>query len=118
MGDRLNVVVSDEVAIATVAVDDNFNKLTETSQTLIINGINENKARDGGFMGKLFGTKPENVSMHIAFTLCIILLLYCGIDLIGSIIVGRQINSELWNTIIPVVTLALGFIFGKGIDRK
>ena len=69
-------------------------------------------------MGKLFGTKTENVSMHIAFTLCIILLLYCGIDLVGSMIDGRKINSELWNTIIPVVTLALGFIFGKGIDKK
>ncbi|WP_349667034.1 hypothetical protein [Lacrimispora sp.] len=118
MGDKLNLIASSEMAIASVAVDDNFNKLTETSQTLIINGINENKAKEGGFMGKLFGTKPENVSMHIAFTLCIILLLYCGIDLVGSVITGRQINSELWNTIIPVVTLALGFIFGKGIDKS
>lgn len=118
MGDKLSDISLGEMAIASVALDENFNKLSETSQNMIINGINENKAKEGGFMGRLFGTKPDNVSMHIAFTLCIILLLYCGIDLIGSLFAGREINSELWNTVIPVVTLALGFIFGKGIDKK
>lgn len=118
MGDKINENVFGEMAIASVAIDDNFNKLSESSQVLIINGINENKAKEGGFMGRLFGTRPENVSMHIAFTLCMILLVYCGIDLLGSVFMGRSINFELWNIVIPVITLALGFIFGKSVERK
>jgi hypothetical protein len=118
MGDKLNNFSISEMNVASVAVDENFIKLSEASQNMVIKGITENKANEGGLMGKIFGSKPENISMYIAFTLCVVLLLYCGIDLIGATLRGGKINSELWNIIIPVVTLALGFIFGKGIDKK
>lgn len=118
MSDRIYEGTHNEMAIVSIANSENFTKLSDDNQVKIIEGINENKAKEGGFMGKLFGTKPENVSMYIAFILCMILLLYCGIDLIGSFFTGRTVNSELWNTVIPVITLALGFIFGKGIEKK
>lgn len=116
--DGLSNLGFNETAIASVATPDTFMKLSEDCQYKIIDGINESKTKEGGSMGKIFGTRPENVSMHIALILCLILLLYCGIDLLASVVLNRAINSELWNTIMPVVTLALGFIFGKGVEKK
>jgi hypothetical protein len=44
----------------------------------------------------------------------IVSLFFCGIDLIHSFLSNQTITSEIWNLIFPVITLSLGYIFGKG----
>ncbi len=67
-----------------------------------------------GIVGKLFGTQ-ENASKNIAATVLIVLLIgglilsgiaYCCYNDIDFI-------KTIWQTLIPVITLALGYIFGK-----
>ena len=72
------------------------------------------KNKDLGWIGFLFGT-AENASKNIAALICLILV-------IGSIVFSCIIykcgtdNSfieTLWQISMPVVTLSLGYIFGK-----
>lgn len=72
------------------------------------------KNKDLGWIGFLFGT-AENASKNIAALICLILI-------IGSIVFSCIIyncgtdNSfieTIWKIVLPVVTLSLGYIFGK-----
>lgn len=94
-----------------VILNDNFAQLPDEIQQKVIDQVSK---RDGGFMGKFFGNKKENASMNIAVTICILLLLLCGIDIIHSICANTEFHMELISTVIPVISLSLGFIFGKG----
>jgi hypothetical protein len=70
---------------------------------------------NAGFMGKLFGT-GKNGPVNIA-GICII----SGI-LVGLVITGIATYSKspepyaIWQYVSPLITGALGFIFGKGGD--
>ena len=74
----------------------------------------EMKNKDLGWIGFVFGT-AENASKNIAALICLILI-------IGSIVFsciiyncGKE-NSfieTIWQISMPVVTLSLGYIFGK-----
>ena len=52
--------------------------------------------------------------MHIGFVICAILILVVIIDAIHSYCVGQSINLDLLEIVFPIVTLSLGYIFGKG----
>ena len=93
-----------------------FYKLNDEQKNMILSGYNDskNKDKDGGWFGRIFGVNTKNASIHIAFIICIILLIFCGIDLFASFSENNGITSEVWNLVFPVVTLALGYIFGKG----
>ena len=97
---------------------DSFVKLHVEIQDKIISGINENKGKEGGFLGKLFGIKPMNIAMNIAFMICAILFFIVVVDFIRICIQGESFNMELLETIIPVITLSLGYIFGKGFENN
>ena len=67
-----------------------------------------------GFVGRLFGS-GENASKNITATICIILLL-------GGAVVSlyayaykedKELAGSVWNVISPIITLSLGYIFGK-----
>lgn len=91
-----------------------FGNLTEENQKELLNQINKVKEKEGGILGKFLGIKKENAAMNIAFTLCSILLIFCGIDIIHAVITGKAAYTELVKGVLPVVTLTLGYIFGKG----
>lgn len=97
-----------------------FNKLTDEQKKIAIIGDNEfkTKKQEGGVLGEFFGTNIKNASIHIAFVICIVLLIFCGVDLVHSFFGKNKITSEMWNLIFPVVTLALGYIFGKGENKE
>ncbi|WP_195498773.1 hypothetical protein [Alistipes timonensis] len=67
-----------------------------------------------GIIGCLFGS-PENASKNITAIICIILLL--GAAIISFVVYwGKDDISfveNIWSSIIPVITLALGYLFGK-----
>ncbi|MBP1544689.1 MAG: hypothetical protein J6A16_11395, partial [Oscillospiraceae bacterium] len=83
-------------------------------QNNIIKSVGDNKGKDGGIMGRFLGNKPSNVSMHIALILCLSLIILIVIDMVHSYFVNENLNMDLINLIVPVVTLSLGYIFGKG----
>lgn len=53
-------------------------------------------------MGWLFGTDRVNASKHIAFTLCVILM-------IVGFFIGEK---EIWDKIFTIVAATIGYIFG------
>ena len=89
---------------------------SDAKKDILIAGNNErqNKKQDGGKLGEWFGANTKNASIHIAFVICFILLIICLCDLVHSFCSNTTLTSEIWDLIFPVITLALGYIFGKG----
>lgn len=108
MGDKFNEKAFQEMAIASIARDEGFRKLSELNQELILNGMSGNKTKDGGIMGKFFGVKKDNASMNIAFCICVLLAIIGGFCSLAG--------KDYWNVIIPAITTGMGYMFGKG-DR-
>ena len=106
MNDKLNEKAFQEMAIASIARDEGFSKLSELNQELILNTMSVDKSKDGGIMGKLFGVKKDNASMNIAFCICILLAIIGGVCSRGE--------KDYWNVIIPAITTGMGYMFGKG----
>ena len=78
------------------------------------NHENELKDKEIGWIGKFFGT-GDNSSKNIAVLLCLVLMI--GGTVISCIAYfadkDTQFVGHVWNKILPVVTLSLGYIFGK-----
>lgn len=91
-----------------------FQNIPESIQEKALNSIENQNKNEGGRMGEFFGTKKENAAMNIAFIICCILLAFCLIDIIHAIIYGKSAYTELIKAILPIITLTLGYIFGKG----
>jgi hypothetical protein len=79
--------------------------LNDTSQKHEINL--EEKRLEAGYFGKIFGTGP-NASNNIAGIILIGLLL----AIITSSLVGDG-SGKFIETVVPIFTLALGYLFGK-----
>ncbi|NDW19862.1 hypothetical protein D0T53_13235 [Dysgonomonas sp. 216] len=99
-----------------------FNNLPidpETSQKIIDKTFeNQNKDKELGKLGKFFGC-GDSVKMNIA-GLTIFILLIAGIGYTIAIFFsdpGTNKNLigivDFWGIITPIITLALGYIFGK-----
>lgn len=93
-----------------------FNKLNDEQKSVVLSKQAElnSKTIDGGWFGKVFGTNTKNSSIHIALVLCVILLLFCGVDMVHSLMNDCPISGDIWNSVLPIITLSLGYIFGKG----
>ena len=78
------------------------------------NHENELKDKEIGLIGKFFGT-GDNSSKNIAVLLCLVLMI--GGTVISCIAYFADKDTQfiglVWNKILPVVTLSLGYIFGK-----
>ncbi len=109
-----NEKIKSDESLTDILNSEKFTNLSEASQELIINTYNNKQEKSGGLIGKLLGTNTKNITVHMAFILCCIMLAFCGIDLIHSVLAGEGIQKEMWNFIIPVITSALGYVFGKG----
>lgn len=109
---RINQNIQDEVSV--VISTPNYVQLSENVQNTIITTLHEAKQNEGGLMGKLFGTNKDNASIHIVFVICAILLILCIIDIICAIYQGKSSYTELTKNIIPLISLAIGYLLGKG----
>lgn len=96
-----------------------IDKLNDEQLQTVIDSVTdaERYKIESGKFGEWLGANTKNASIHIALIICVILLLFCGLDLLRSFCPEQVINSEMWNLIFPVVTLALGYIFGKGENK-
>lgn len=95
--------------------EDSFNRLSEEQKGIVLSGYNDitNKWVDGGELGKILGANTKNASIHIALILSIIVLVFCGLDLLHSFGDGNILSKDMWEAVLPIVTLSLGYIFGK-----
>ena len=95
-----------------VIASSQFMSLPESSQHIVLNSIKDEKKTkaDGGLMGKILGNKKENAAMHIALIICFLLVLIGITTTICD-------YGNYWDTIIASITMALGYIFGKGIKE-
>lgn len=113
MAGKLSNGFADNSVINAITAE-NFGTLPKDVQKSILDSLEKANQRDGGVLGKFFGNKKEIASMNIAAVICILLILICGLDVVHSILADKELHMDLISTIIPVVSLSLGFIFGKG----
>lgn len=90
------------------------NEFELEAQQKQFNHENELKDKEIGWIGKFFGT-GDNSSKNIAVLLCLVLMI--GGTVISCIAYFSDKDTQfiglIWNKILPVVTLSLGYIFGK-----
>lgn len=65
---------------------------------------------EAGFLGRCFGSRanaPMNIAGSLIFLLTIsgIVVLFCSSSIPPA---------DYWKIIVPIITLALGYVFGKG----
>jgi len=84
----------------------NYNKSPVSEETF----VNLRKMDvEAGLLGKLFGG-PSSAPMNIAGIVCFLLIL-CGV--VYTCLKGMTEALDFWKLITPVVTLVLGYLFGK-----
>lgn len=92
--------------------DHNFQLQMQKQQHDHENGLKE---KDLGWLGKIFGDEKISSKNITAF--------FCGILLIGVIVFSlviyskdssdKNFISQLWDYVLPIITLSLGYLFGK-----
>lgn len=89
----------------------NLPKDPTLSESILDKTLQDNKnLREIGFLGKFFGA-GDGVKMNIA-GLTILLLLAFGI-----FYTCFKTDFEIWKIISPIITLSLGYIFGKSSNN-
>lgn len=114
MGNGVNQNLNGTDPIAVIMESENFVNLDPNLQNKIIDTVYSDKEKDGGAMGKFLANKPANASVNIGFVVCVILIAVLVIDIVHSYCVSESINMDLVKTVVPVITLSMGYIFGKG----
>lgn len=116
-----NVLINKELAVngrddlicgMNVAV---LNQLNNEQRSMLLSGHNDiqNKITDSGLIGKAIGANVENATINTAFILILLLLVYCVVDMVGAYWRCRPFEYKSFDMVLPVITLALGYIFGK-----
>lgn len=92
-------------------------ELTPIKDTKVNDWVIESKKMDleAGYIGEIFGTKPIPPT-NIA-SISVILLVISGIIISIFDLNTKMDPSKYWETVTSVITLALGFIFGKGLKE-
>lgn len=116
MGNGINQNLNESDAIASIISSGTFVSLDPNLQNKIIDTVYNGREKDGGVVGKFLGNKFANAAINISFILCALLVLILIIDSIHSYLISESINMDLVDRIIPVITLSIGYIFGKGSD--
>ena len=83
-------------------------------QNNFVSAMMSNREREGGLMGKLLGINIKNAAIHSGLIICIILLATLLIGFFVTYTVNEGLCRTLLETIIPVISLSIGYIFGKG----
>lgn len=93
----------------------NFEKLPKDpklTESILDKTLQDNKnLREIGVLGRFFGS-GDNVKLNIA-GITISLLLVFGIVFTFLDYYNNKNGFEIWKIITPIITLSLGYIFGK-----
>ena len=113
MEGHLNENLSNSKILDNLSTPETFSKLNADIQTKIINTTEKNIKNEAGLIGKLLGTNTQNAAMNIVFIFCGIFILILAYEIVASYIVGKKIDLDLYSTITPIISLAIGYLFGK-----
>lgn len=100
--------------LSSLLASDSFLALAPEIQKQIISAVKSDQENTGGLFGKLLGTRRDNLAVHAVLLLCLTLLLLIILDNLYAYCAGTALNMELVNTVIPVITLAIGYMIGNG----
>ncbi len=81
------------------------------------NALLDEAKKSTGTMGKLFGTHSENIVLYITFIIAVLLILVGLIYIFFPPEYKETTNLEFWKIIVPIITGALGYIFGSGSKK-
>ena len=106
---NINIQGLEREAIASLMTPKTFTALPEGSQKIVIDTIreNNNKEKDGGWLGKILGTNKTNASIHIVLIISIFILIVGGF--IG--------DKEIWDKIFTIIATSIGYIFGNLTEK-
>lgn len=91
-------------AFSGIISSDKFSEYTPDVQNRILDSLENRSRKEGGLMGKIFGTKKGLSEMFVALAICLIL-----------VAIGVFVNTEsIWDKIIPIFAATTGYIFGRG----
>ena len=102
-------------SIITMLGTSEFTGLSPKVQQIAIENIRAGKEIESGYMGKMLGTLLPNMSIYSSFILSI---LFIGLILISLIFhicgcLSSEFVLEIMKLTIPVITMSLGYMFGK-----
>lgn len=109
--DKINSNISAEIDSA-VLDSTGFLSLNDDLKSQIISNMYPKVEKRGGLIGKLLGNNPENVALNIGFLICaaLLLLVLCNLK-------ATSLNFDLLDKVFPIITLTLGYIFGKNSGK-
>lgn len=114
---KSRTVINTEIreSIGGMVSDDNFSGLAHSIQKMAIENVRAVKELETGCMGKLLGTRMLNMSVYSAFILSVFILALILLSLVCYIFgcICGEFVLELLKMTLPVVTMSLGYMFGK-----
>ena len=114
MNDKVNDIIDTKNALTSIITQENFVKLDKNVQNKFFSTLVENDKKKGGIFGKIFGIEPANIALYFA----IMVVICCFIIIIGDVVYSylkdKDINLDLFQFLLPLITTALGYAFGKG----
>lgn len=94
-----------------------LDKFSSSQINELLAGHNKMKSKDKdcGTIGNFIGASPKNAAINIACIVCIGFMLCCLLD-VGLVLFEKKesINSEMWKFISPIITMIMGYMFGRG----
>lgn len=91
------------------SVDDNL-------KDMILDSLKNNHANEGkknfGLIERLFGNHSKNITLYITFIILVLLIMVGLIYIFLSLKYTQTTGLEFWQIIGPIITCALGYIFG------
>lgn len=95
-----------------------FGMLTENQKNIVLTNAFPKVETYGGLLSRFLGHRPKNVILNITFLICALLLIFIIVDTVIGYIQNRSVNLELVDRIFPMLTLALGYLFGKNSNNE
>lgn len=110
---RINMVSAD--SLTGMISSKSFSGLSASIQGIAIENVRAVKELESGLIGKLLGTRLPNMAIYGSFVLsvffvllillCVCALIWCGLS--------YEFVLEVMKLTIPVITMSLGYMFGK-----
>lgn len=109
-----NLNLPENVTVAKKLIESN-NEL----EKLKLEHQQEKSKQERGSLGKLFGS-GNSISKNIAGLLICTLLAVAVVYTFIMLFKGQEVNDlsikDFWSVILPLVTLTIGYLFGKGSE--
>ena len=92
-----------------------FTRLSSKMQGLAIENVRIVRKLEAGWMGHLLGTRLPNMAIYGSFILSILCVLIVIVCICATMCdkLNMDFSLEVMKLLIPVITMSLGYMFGK-----